>query len=160
MRVGGGSLTLQAKGGDAGTARYLLTTAEDKGYDVKVDLKSVSTQSGLMLFYNEKAYSGITTDGKKFYLYHKGKLIRATANKWGKKCTIRLRNLGEKMTAQVSRDGKAWTTLASDMDLSSMNHNELRGFLAVRPGLMAMGKGSATFSHFVYSSHKPDEKNM
>ncbi|WP_308233154.1 family 43 glycosylhydrolase [uncultured Prevotella sp.] len=160
VRVGGGSLTLQAKGGDAGTARYLLITAEDKGYDVKVDLKSVSTQSGLMLFYNEKAYSGITTDGKNFYLYHKGKLIRATVNKWGKKCTIRLRNLGEKMTAQVSRDGKAWTTLASDMDLSSMNHNELRGFLAVRPGLMAMGKGSATFSHFVYSSHKPDEKNM
>lgn len=160
VTVGGGKLTLQGKGTDAGSARYLLITAEDKGYDVQVDLLKPSAQSGLMLFYNAKCYSGVATDGKKFYVYGMGKLLKTVPNKFGKRCTLRLRNLGNRMTAQASRDGKAWTTLVSDIDISAMNHNNYGFFLAARPALMAMGKGRATFSHFAYRSHKPDEKDM
>ena len=161
IRSGDGKLQMEGKGQTAGNARYLLMTAEDKGYDVQVRLeKTGGKQAGLMLFYNEKYYSGVTTDGKSFYLYDQGKLHGTVPNRIGKSCTLRLRNLGNRMTAQVSKDGKAWTTLAEGLDLSAMNHNRCRGFLAIRPGLLVMGKGKATFSDFRYQSHRPDEKNM
>lgn len=160
VKAGGGKLLIQGKGSDSGHARYLLMTAEDKGYDVQVKIKNNAKQSGLMLFYNEKMYSGISTDNKWFYLYHKGELLKRIANETVGTCYIRLRNTGNKMTAQVSHDGQAWKTLCERLDLSEMNHNNLRGFLAVRPGLMVMGKGESEFSEFRYQSYRPDEKNM
>ena len=160
VTVGNGRLLLEGKGENMGNARYLLTTAEDKGYDVQTWVKVGSKQAGLMLFYNEKAFSGVSTDGKKYDVYHEGKLVKTVRNKWGKQSVIRLRNLGNRMTAQVSRDGTAWETLLEDADLKEMNHNRLHGFLALRPGLVAMGKGKSEFRHFVYTSHTPDEKRM
>lgn len=160
VRPGGGRLLMQGKGDGAGDARYLLTTAEDKGYDVQVKVRNGAGQSGLMLFYNEKMYSGVTTDGKWFYLYHKGELLKKIACRTKKGSYIRLSNAGNRMTARVSCDGTVWQLLGEGLDLSEMNHNNLRGFLAVRPGLMTAGKGESEFSDFRYRSYKPDEKEM
>lgn len=160
VKVGDGTLRLTAKGKNAADGRKLLVTAEDKGYDVQVTLDKISTESGLLLFYNENSYSGLTAHGKDLKLYHDGKLLKTVKNGFHKGMTLRLRNLGNRMTAQTSDDGLTWTTVAEGLDMTDMNHNRLRGFVAVRPGLVSAGKGSATFRDFRYDSHRPDESKM
>lgn len=159
VKVGNGLLSVAGKGKTVGTGRHLLITAEDKGYDVSVQIASVGKQAGLTLFYNEQHFSGVSFDGKSFTVYHDGAVVSSARNACGKQPYIRLRNLGQKMTAQVSADGQKWITLAGDLDLAAMNHNKLRGFQALRPSLVAVG-GKASFRHFNYFSHRPDEKNM
>ena len=160
VSVGDGCLTLKAKGDNPGNGRNLLITAEDKAYDVQVEVESSSAEAGLLLFYNENNYGGLTMKGKQLLLYHEGKLIKTLPNKYGKRLVIRLRNLGQKMTVQVSGDGGQWQTLAEGLELSDMNHNKLRGFLAVRPSLVCAGKGTGRFRQFRYDSHRPDESKM
>ncbi len=159
-KVGNGILKLTAKGKDVADGRKLLVTAEDKAYDVRVTIDRTSTESGLLFFYNKKSFSGVTAHGKDLKIYHDGELLKTIKNGFRKGMTFRLRNLGNKMTAQVSSDGKMWETLAEGLDMSEMNHNRLRGFVALRPGLVSAGKGTSTFSNFKYESHRPDESKM
>lgn len=153
VTVGNGRLLMKGKGNTPGSARQLLITAEDKGYDVQVKVKTDGCMAGLLLFYNEKHYTGVLTDGRQFFWYHDGKELGKCRNAYGRQCFIRLRNLGNRVTVQVSVDGKSWKTLASQLDISSMNHNNLRGFLAVRPALVVMGKGKGEFRQFRYVRH-------
>lgn len=53
-------MTIAAKGDNPGNGRNLLITAEDKGCDVQVEVESGSAEGGLLLFYNEKNFSGLT----------------------------------------------------------------------------------------------------
>ncbi|MGN1374985.1 MAG: family 43 glycosylhydrolase [Prevotella sp.] len=156
VKVGKGRLIMQGKNNSVGEARQLLITAEDKGYVVQVKVKNNATQSGLILFYNEKMYSGISTDGKWFYMYNKGELLKKVKCKTSKSCYIRLSNLGNKLTAQTSYNGKTWQTLCEELDLADMNHNKQRGFLALRPGLMVMGEGTGEFMDFRYKKQHLD----
>lgn len=151
IRVGNGRLLMEGKGQSAGAARYLLTTAEDEKYDIQVEVNAGKTQAGLMLFYNEKAFSGISADAKNFYLYHEGKLLKKMAHKNGGHTFFRLSNTDNVLAISVSQNGKSWTVLARDLQLSEMNHNRLFGFLALRPALMTMGDGKAEFKHFGYA---------
>lgn len=160
VTVGGGRMTVEAKGDNPGNGRHLLITAEDKGYDVSVDVESGKVEGGLLLFYNEKSYSGLTVKGRRLLLYHDGQLVKTLANSHGKRLVIRLRNLGQRLTVQTSGDGTKWTTIADGLDLSGMEHNRLRGFLAVRPSLVSAGKGKCVFRNFRYDSHRPDEARM
>lgn len=41
--------------------------------------------------------------------------------------------------------------IAPFMDVSGLQHNIFKGFLALRPRLMAAGSGAARFQHFVYN---------
>ncbi|MGN0280672.1 MAG: hypothetical protein ACI4B3_00025 [Prevotella sp.] len=42
----------------------MLITAENKSYDVQVEIETGSAEGGLIFFYNEKSYSGLTVKGK------------------------------------------------------------------------------------------------
>ena len=60
----------------------------------------------------------------------------------------------------VSKDGKEWTTLVENMDVSQLHHNNYGGFYALRIGLLSSGKGSAGFRQFRYRNAIPQEKDM
>jgi beta-xylosidase len=45
---------------------------------------------------------------------------------------------------------KNWKTLAENVDVSAMNHNNFGGFYALRPALVSAGKGDAKFFKFEY----------
>lgn len=160
VKVGNGSLTVEGKGETAGKARYLLTTAEDEEYDIQVEVNAGKTQAGLMLFYNEKAFSGIGVDSRNFHVYHEGKQLRTVSHRNGGHCFLRLSNNNNVLTVSVSNNGKSWTVLAKDLQLSQMNHNNLKGFLALRPALMTMDGGKAVFRQFVYSPKNNSEKDI
>ena len=60
----------------------------------------------------------------------------------------------------MSKDGKEWTLLTGDMDVSSLHHNNYGGFYALRVGRFSAGKGSAGFSRFRYRNAVPQDKDM
>ena len=60
----------------------------------------------------------------------------------------------------VSKDSKEWITLAENVDVSQMHHNNYHGFYALRIGLLSAGKGRAGFKQFRYKNAVPQEKDM
>lgn len=155
------TLWIKAKGQTPADGRVLLTTAEDKNYETQVDVEiGKGNLAGLILFYNEKAYAGLVSDGKKFTVYRHAGRQTELANKIGRKFTVKLKNQGNKMSILVSKDKKNWTTLANYIDVSDMNHNKYKGFFALRIGLVSLGSGEAGFRNFQYKNAVPQEKDM
>lgn len=68
------TLWMNAKGKTPADARLLLATVEDKNYETQVEVNTGNgNTAGLILYYNEKAYAGITSDGKSFTIHQKAK---------------------------------------------------------------------------------------
>lgn len=148
ISVRDGSLFLTAKGIAPSDARLLLATATDASYEVQVKVTIPSgTVGGLILFYNEKGFAGISSDGKQFALYPDS---TPKPNPFGNHFFLKIVNRRNLCQFLASGDGKTWTSLSSAVDVSGMNHNKLGGFLAVRPALMAAGYGEAKFNQFQY----------
>lgn len=155
------ALWMEAKGNTPVDGRLLLTTAEDKNYETQVEvITGKGNTAGLLLFYNEKAYAGVVSDGNKFIIYRNAEEKIELPNKIGKRFIAKIRNQGNNVRIMVSKDGASWTTLIENMDVSMMHHNNYKGFFALRIGLYSAGKGSAGFSHFRYKNAIPQEKDM
>ena len=61
------TLRLKAKGKTPADGRLLLATAEDKNYETQVEVTvGKNNTAGLLLYYSEKAYAGLVSDGKTF----------------------------------------------------------------------------------------------
>lgn len=155
------TLWMEAKGSTPADGRLLLTTAEDKNYETQVEvITGKGNTAGLLLFYNEKAYAGVVSDGKKFIIYRNAEEKIELPNKIGKRFIVKIRNQGNNVRIMVSKDGASWTTLMENMDVSMMHHNNYKGFFALRIGLYSAGKGSTGFSHFRYKNAIPQEMDM
>lgn len=155
------ALWLDAKGKTPADARVLLTTVVDKNYETQVEVNvGEGNTAGLVLYYNESAYAGIVSDGKKFIVYRDGKNKLELPNKIGKRFIAKIRNRGNSVRIEVSKEGKDWITLAEKIDVSQLHHNNYKGFYALRIGLLSAGKGSAGFRQFRYRNAVPQEKDM
>lgn len=145
-----GSLFLTAKGTGPGDARLLLVTATDPSYEVQVEITVPSgAAGGLLLFYNEKGNVGISSDGQHFTLYPE---LVTKPNPFGNHLFLRIVNRRNLCEFLASGDGTTWVSLWSGIDVSGLDHNHLRGFLALRPALMAAGHGEVKFNRFDYKS--------
>jgi beta-xylosidase len=155
------TLLLEAKGTTPADARKLLITATDKTYEVQVEVQpNKGNNAGLILFYNEKAYAGILFDGKQFTVYKDVETVIKIPHKAGKRSFLKILNQGNNCTFFAGKDGKDWTVLAGNVDVSNMHHNNYGGFYALRPALVSAGKGKAQFSRFQYKNAVPREKDM
>ena len=155
------SLSLLAKGQTPTDGRVLLTTPVDKNYETQVEITTgKNNKAGLLLFYNEQAFAGITVDAKQFIIYRSAKDSVKLPNKMGDHLFARLQNRGNSVRITVSSDGTNWTTLADNVDVSSLHHNNFHGFYSLRIGLLSAGKGQATFKQFKYRNAVPQEKDM
>ncbi len=160
-KVGNGQLVVQGKGTSPADGRLLLATAQHKNYEVtaRVQVKGKAT-AGLLLYYNEKGYAGVATDGRQFYIYEDGRLARTVRSAMGRSVSFRVHNRANRASVAASADGKTWTVLADDIDVSQLHHNNLRGFFALRPALYAGGNGNAVFQQFTYRDAVPQERDM
>lgn len=155
------TLWMDAKGSTPSDARLLLTTAEDKNYETQVEVNvGKGNTAGLLLYYSEKAYAGVVSDGKDFTIYRNAENSFTLPNKLGKRFLAKIQNQGNSVRLAVSKDGKEWTTLVENMDVSQLHHNNYGGFYALRIGLLSSGKGSAGFRQFRYRNAIPQEKDM
>jgi len=156
-----GTLWMKAKGSTPANGRLLLATPEDKNYESQVEINvGNGNTAGLVLFYNEEAYAGVVSDGKKFVVYQDADRKKELPNELGKRFIAKIHNQGNNLRIMVSKDNKEWITLAENIDVSQMHHNKYQGFYALRIGLLSAGKGSAGFTQFRYKNAVPQEKDM
>lgn len=144
-------LIVKAKGNAIGNSSPLLFLPSDHSYIAEVELViEGGATGGLVVFYNERAASGILTkDGD----------ILANLNGWqypAKKKAVthhvflRVRNVDNIVDLYYRAEGDKWNKIESSLDISAFNHNALGGFMAVRIGLCSIGEGAVTFKNFVY----------
>ncbi|MFC0772134.1 family 43 glycosylhydrolase [Terrimonas alba] len=155
------SLFVEAKGTTPADGRILLTTVTDKNYETQVEVTAgKGNAAGLILYYNEKAYAGLISDGSWFTVYKNAKDSLKVPNKIGKHFFVKIQNRGNNVRIGVSKDGVTWSSLIEDLDVSSLHHNNYHGFYALRIGLLSAGKGTARFNQFRYRNAVPQEKDM
>lgn len=143
-------LTLKGRGASVAKGRVLTVIARDKSYDVKVRVQNNTQESGLCLFYDERAFSGITSDGNTLKVYDHCKLIKTVPYKSAANCWLRLRNQENILVIEASKNGRKWKVIATGLELSDMNHNNLSWFRSLRPALISVGNGTADFYDFQY----------
>lgn len=165
LSIKNNTLEVSGKGESPSDGRLLLATATDKCYETQVEITTgKGNQGGLLLYYNEKAYAGIVSDGKTFTVYRGEKEPLTKPNIFGKTFIAKILNQGNRLKISASKNGKGWTTiqnvLAENLDVSSLNHNVYKGFHALRPALYSGGKGKASFRNFLYRNAIPQEKDM
>lgn len=152
VKVGKGSMTMPGKGASPENARLALITAQHDNYAIQSEVVvGKGNKAGVVLFYNEKAYAGLVSDGKKFYLYEKageGVSLDAPQGVKAGRFYVRLENHSNSVDIMLSADGKNWKMAKEGLDVSGMHHNNYHGFFALRPGLCSAGKGVARFSKF------------
>lgn len=155
------TLSLEGKGDTPADARKLLTTLTDKTYEIEVEVTPGNgNRSGLMLFYSENAYAGILANTRQFAVYTDAKnRPQIIPHNLGKKFVLKIRNEGNRCTFFASKDRKEWTTLARNVDVSTMHHNQYKGFYALRAALVSAGKGKAQFRQFRYRNAVPKERH-
>jgi beta-xylosidase len=146
-----GALHLRAKGSTPADARLLLTTATDSAYTIQTEITvAPGTSGGLVLFYSEKAFVALTADGHGFNVHEDAKTTTRHDNFSGNHWFLKIINDGKTCSLLASRDGNAWETVRSGIDVSQLHHNRYKGFFALRPGLVASGTGDVRFDRFQY----------
>jgi beta-xylosidase len=129
----------------------LLITATDSAYSIQAEVTlAPGGAGGLVLFYNEKAFVGITSDGKGFTVYEDARRSTRHDAIEGTHWFLKIVNDGKTCTFLASRDANSWRTIRTGVDVSEMHHNRFKGFFALRPGLLAAGSGSVRFNRFQY----------
>ena len=89
---------------------------------------------GLVLFYSEKAYAGIVSNGNTFTIYETADRSETLSNPFGSHFFVKIVNDNNRCTLLASGDGKEWKTIRAGLDVSQMHHNSFGGFFALRPG--------------------------
>ena len=115
--------------------------------EVKIDGDAIA---GLLLFYNEKAYSGILADKSDVLSNLRGWQFPTETNVHKRHVFLKLKNYEDVVDMYYSLDGKNWTKTTNSFDISGYHHNVLGEFLAVRIALVSIGEGSVTFKDFNY----------
>ena len=161
IRIEKGRMQIPARGNTPENGRLMMITPTDTKYAVEVEIRiGKKNEGGLLLYYNEKAYAGITSDGKSFTLYSNASTYETIPNHIGRHFYIRIENFKGKMTIKVSANKKGWETLKQDVDVSSLHHNNYHGFYALRPALYSAKMGETIFRNFEYKSISPSEKDL
>jgi len=145
------SLFLKGSGTGPKDGRLLLTTPTGHSYETRVEITlQDGSVGGLILFYSEKAFTGISSGGGQFTIYENTGESSQSPNRFGNHFFLKIINRQNSCDMAASADGKNWTTIQSGVDVSQMHHNKLKGFFALRIGLMAAGSAEVKFNNFAY----------
>lgn len=146
-----GVLHLQARGAAPSDSSPLLFVAPDQDYEIQCEIEiDPQARGGLLLFYDDKLYCGVGVNAEHFTTHQYGLERGSPPNPYGTRLFVRLRNNRHIVSIHTSSDGKRWTRFPRGMEVSGYHHNVRGGFLALKPGLYAAGKGEVRFRDFRY----------
>ena len=91
--------------------------------------------AGLLLYYSDKAFAGLTSDGSQLFIYSSSTERKVLPCKLGRHMFVRLHNRANTLAIGISHDGNSWQTVAEGIDVSQFHHNNHGGFYALRPAL-------------------------
>jgi xylan 1,4-beta-xylosidase len=149
------SAVIKAKGNSVGDSSPLLTIPSDHSYiaQVEVSIEGEAT-GGLVLFYNDRAYSGILADKENILANLRGWQFPTEKKVIKNHVFLRLENINNTVDMYYSIDGERWMKIENSAEVSSYNHNVLSGFLSLRIGLCSIGNGIVKFKNFIYKPIK------
>ena len=152
VRFDDGALTLTAIGtGPADSSPFALIPG-DRSYELSVDLElTAGAQGGLLLFYNDKLFTGLGFDGRRMRAFKNGspELAPVSGPPPGRRLRLKVVNDEDVASFFWSADGRRWTRVRS-FDVSGLNHNMGGGFLSLRPAMFSAGTGAITFRDLRY----------
>ena len=149
------SLVIKGKGSFIGNSSPLLCVPSDHSYTAEVEMEiEGNAVGGLVMFYNNTAFSGILADKENILTNLRGWQFVSEKNVINRHVFLRLKNIENTVDMFYSTDGVNWIKGPSSIEVSSLNHNSLSGFLSLRIGLCSIGEGSVWFKNFVYKPIK------
>ncbi len=151
FQVADNSIAIKAKGTSVGDCSPMLCIPSDHSYiaDVEMTIEGQAT-GGMVLFYNNTAYSGILADKSNILLNLRCWQFTSEKDVIKNHVYLRLKNMNNTVDMFYSSDGIKWNKVESSLEVSSMNHNALNGFLSLRIGLCSIGNGKVVFRNFNY----------
>jgi xylan 1,4-beta-xylosidase len=149
------SLIIKAKGQSVGESSPLLAMPSNHSYIVQVELFiEGKATGGLVLFYNDRAYSGILADKENILANLRGWQFPTEKQVIQNHVFLQLKNINNTVDMYYSIDSKNWNKIESSLEVSALHHNVLGGFLSLRIGLCSVGEGKVKFKNFIYKSIK------
>ena len=147
------SLVVKGKGGYVGNSSPLLCVPSYHSYtaDVEMEIEG-NAVGGLVMFYNNTAFSGIMADKENILTNMRGWQFASQKNVIKNHVFLRLRNIENTVDMFYSTNGVNWTKIETSIEVSSLNHNAFSGFLSVRIGLCSIGDGNVKFRNFKYQA--------
>lgn len=149
------NLVVMGKGHSVGDCSPLVFIPSDHSYiaEVEVFIEGQAT-GGLILFYNNKAHSGILADNENILADINGWQFPTEKNVIKNHVFLRMKNMNNTVDMYYSKDGLAWNKIENSVEVSALNHNAFGGFLSLRLGLCSMGNGIVKFKNFTYKAIK------
>ncbi len=150
VAVRDGALVLKAAGTTPSDSRPLLLIPGDQAYEFECDIEiTPGVNAGLLLFYDEKLYCGLGFDEQQMLAPQYGEMRIRPETSPGRRLRIRATNDRHIVTYHTSTDdGATWKRFERSMEVSGYHHNVRYGFLSLKPGIYAAGKGEAIFRDF------------
>lgn len=149
----GKGLELQGKGETPRDSSPLTVIAGDQAYQYEVEMDiAPGAVGGALLFYSDRLYVGVGSNGEKFIMHRYGeeRPARLEPSRKGGKLWLRVTNNRHIVTIHTSTDGRVWQKYPVQMEVSGYHHNVAGKFLALKPALYAAGDGKVTFRKFHY----------
>lgn len=148
-------LVIKAKGNSVGNCSPLLCIPSDHSYTAEVELFiEGNATGGLVLFYNNNYNSGILANNESVLANLRGWQFVTESKVIKNHVFLKLKNINNTVDMFYSTDGTKWNKIENSLEVSSLNHNVLSGFLSLRIGLCSIGEGSVKFKNFKYKPIK------
>ncbi len=153
IELTGNSLVVNGKGNSVANCSPMLCIPQDHSYTADVELEiDGDAIGGLVLFYNERAYSGILADKSNVLANLRGWQFATEPDVLKKQVFLRLKNVNNNVDMFYSLDGKNWLKIENSFESTAYHHNVLSGFMSLRIGLCSMGNGKVIFKDFKYKA--------
>jgi xylan 1,4-beta-xylosidase len=146
-------MTVQGKGRTPADSSPLTVIAGDKAYQFEVEMEiEPGAVGGALLFYNDRLYAGVGSNGEKFVMHRYGQERPTGGLPPGKggRLWLRVTNNQHIVTIHTSTDGRTWEKYPVQMEVSGYHHNVAGQFLALKPAIYAAGEGKVRFRDFRY----------
>ncbi|MGE4289598.1 MAG: family 43 glycosylhydrolase, partial [Salinivirgaceae bacterium] len=126
-------LVVAGKGSTVADCSPMLCIPADHVYTAEVELELEGDAiGGLVLFYNEKAFSGILADSANVLANLRGWQFPTVPDRIDRHVFLRLKNIHNTVDMYYSLNGKDWTKIENSFEASAYHHNVLSGFMSLR----------------------------
>lgn len=144
-------IEIKGRGDAVGNSAPLVVTPSHHSYSVEVEATIRGEASaGLMLFYNNAAFSGILADQNDVLANLRGWQFVTESGVLKGHVFLKLEKRDQVVNMFYSTSGNKWTKISNSAEVSGLHHNVLGGFLSLKVALFSVGKGSVVFRNFKY----------
>lgn len=147
----GDGLVLDPKGNSVAGSSPMLYVPSSHDFTVDVEMEIIGEGTGgLILFYNDNAFSGILANQSDILANLRGWQFPTERSVIDRKVHLRLKNVNHTVDMYYSINGNDWTKIENSFESSAYHHNILSGFMSLRIGLTSIGNGKVKFKNFRY----------